>query len=169
MATKKTGAKVTKKPGATKKAKVKGKRKPPKEPRKRAAAGQTPVEGQTAAPGPQDAPQEPVFDDLRIVLTLKVDQAVVGMQALHCDPQVRNISAVSVLTGDIQDRVDALAHLVPGLVRVALAGWRERARNPKYERPAPPPPPPTPPQRGRTTTRRVQAQPRTGQQSLFEL
>jgi len=91
------------------------------------------------------SPRQP-SDELKVVIILKSNRAMVGIQSPDCDP------VFSTFEGDL----DAALSQVPALVESANAQWNAHPRYPKANLPEPPPTP-TP---ARTATR-------TNQPSFF--
>ncbi len=85
-----------------------------------------------AAPAQPQPAQVAVSDELKVVINMKGDRLMVGVQSPDCDPVYR------VMQGDL---VRGLA-AVPELVSEARTKWANSRRNPKADLPAPPPPPP---------------------------
>ena len=73
---------------------------------------------------------------LKVVVQMKGDRAVVGVQGDGTDPVVETLEAASL---------EELLAAVPGVVARARERWATSPRNPKYEGP-PLPPPATPSQ-----------------------
>ena len=73
--------------------------------------------------------------DLKVVIHLWGDRALVGIQQKDCDPVVEPVQAAT-----LQEVLAA----VPGLVARARERWATSPRNPAYQGPPPPPPPPRP-------------------------
>lgn len=73
--------------------------------------------------------------ELKLVLHLKGDRALVGVQQQGTDPIVEPVPAATL---------EELLGAVPGLVARARERWAQSPRNPAYQGPpiAPPPPPP---------------------------
>ena len=75
-------------------------------------------------------PKQP-SDEMKVVIILKANRAMVGIQSPDCDP---------ILTPIEGDLAAALAQ-VPALVESANAKWDANPRNPKADLPEPPPAP----------------------------
>jgi len=90
-------------------------------------------------------------DEIKIVITLKGQTALVGVQKPDCDP------AFSKIDGDLA----AALKSVPKLVEEAKKGWETNPHYPKCETPLTPPvPPATTTSRGSTKSQaKPQAQP----------
>ncbi|GAJ06068.1 unnamed protein product, partial [marine sediment metagenome] len=72
-------------------------------------------------------------DELKVVIILKGNRAMVGVQSPDCDP------IFTTLEGDMT----AALSQVPALVESANAKWDANPRNPKADLPEPPPSPTT--------------------------
>ncbi len=68
-------------------------------------------------------------DELKVVILLKGNRAMVGVQSPDCDP------VFTTLEGDLS----AALSQVPALVESANAKWDATPRNPKADLPEPPP------------------------------
>ena len=90
--------------------------------------------------------------ELKIVIQLKGDRALVGVQGTNTDPVVETLTATSLN--------DVLA-AIPGILDRAREKWATSPRNPKYEGPPPPPAP------ARTTERGLATPQRTANQQRF--
>lgn len=77
---------------------------------------------------------KPKTDELKIVIILKANRAMIGVQSPDCDP------VYETMDGDMP----AVLAWVPKTVEVARAKWSVSKRNPMAELPKPPPPPPRP-------------------------
>lgn len=77
--------------------------------------------------GPSETRQE--SNELKVVLVLKGNRAMIGVQSPDCDP------IFTTLEGDL---AAALSH-VPALVASASAKWDSNPRNPKADLPEPAP------------------------------
>ena len=78
----------------------------------------------------QDAGDESAStNDLKVVLSIKGDRAVIGVQRPLSDPHIE--------TFDDSD-LSGLTQKVPAVVDRARARWEETPKHPAYERPAPP-------------------------------
>ena len=75
-------------------------------------------------------PREP-SDELKVVITMKGDRSIVGIQSPECDP---------VFT-PLEGGLDAVLARVPALVKSANEKWDANPKNPKTVRPEPPPEP----------------------------
>ena len=71
----------------------------------------------------------------KVVITMGDNQAMIGIQAPECDPCFTPVELVAG-EGAAAPLDQALAS-IPELVDQAQARWREQARNPTYDRPAP--------------------------------
>ena len=71
-------------------------------------------------------------DELKVVIILKGNRAMVGVQSPDCDP------VFTTLEGDLT----AALSQVPALVESANAKWDANPRYPKADLPEPPPSPP---------------------------
>ena len=76
------------------------------------------------------SPRQP-SDELKVVIILKSNRAMVGIQSPNCDP------VFSTFEGDL----DAALSQVPALVESANAQWNAHPRYPKANLPEPPPSP----------------------------
>jgi len=72
---------------------------------------------------------KPTGDELKVVILLKGNRAMVGAQSPDCDP------VFTTLEGDLA----AALSQVPALVETANAKWDANPRNPKANLPEPPP------------------------------
>ena len=68
-------------------------------------------------------------EELKVVISIKGDRAIIGVRHPSSDPHIESLEAQD-LTG--------LAQVVPALVERARARWVESPKHPVYERPAPP-------------------------------
>ena len=84
-----------------------------------------PAETGEQADGGEDAPA----NELKVVLSIKGDRAVIGVQQPSSDPHI-----------ECFDELDesGLAQEVPAVIERARARWEESPKHPAYERPAPP-------------------------------
>ena len=90
-------------------------------------------------------------DELKVVIALKGERGIIGIQSPDCDPHIHTFEG-------------GLAHAlesIPGLVEEARAAWVENPRYPKCETPLTPPP--TPASQSTRETQRA----KSPQQSLF--
>ncbi|MBA7659020.1 hypothetical protein ES703_66983 [subsurface metagenome] len=74
---------------------------------------------------------KPTDDELKVVIVLKGNRAMVGVQSPDCDP------VFTTLEGNMA----AALSQVPALVESANAKWDANPRNPKADLPEPPPSP----------------------------
>ena len=108
------------------------------------------TEEETAEEEKPSEPRQP-SDEIKVVIILKANRAMVGVQSPDCDP------IFTPIEGDLA----AVLPQVPALVESANAKWDANPRNPKADLPEPPPSPaPT-----RTTTASGPAKPK--QPSFF--
>jgi len=70
--------------------------------------------------------------ELKVVIQMKGDRALVGVQGTNTDPVVEALPATSLN--------DVLA-AVPGILERARARWTTSPKNPAYQRPPEPPAP----------------------------
>jgi hypothetical protein len=91
------------------------------------AAGTPAAEASTAEAPPASA-------ELKVVIQMKGERALVGVQGDGTDPVMETLEAGSL---------EAVLDAVPGIVAQARERWATSPRNPKYEGP-PAPPAPTP-------------------------
>jgi len=71
--------------------------------------------------------------ELKVVLTLKENRALIGVIAPDCDPHLP--PGLTLESEGLAERVqEALGH-VGGVLRDAMALWDERKRNPRYVKP----------------------------------
>ena len=68
-------------------------------------------------------------DDLKVVVSIKGNRAIIGVQQPSSDPHIESF--------DDQD-LPELAQEVTGVVERARTRWEESPKHPAYERPAPP-------------------------------
>jgi len=137
-------------------AEEKGKEKKAKAVAKTEAQAETQVEAQAEAQveAEKSEPRKP-SDELKVVIALKGDRAIVGIQSPDCDPKFTTI----------EGGLTAALAQVPSLVVSANAQWDANPLNPKAKMPEPPPAPPTP---ARTqSTRRAAPAAETAQPSMF--
>ncbi|KKN39331.1 hypothetical protein LCGC14_0744360 [marine sediment metagenome] len=98
-------------------------------------------EESTAAQAPTaEAPQ--AAPEMKVVIQMKGDRALVGVQGDGTDPVVETLEAASL---------EELLAAVPGVVARARERWATSPRNPKYV--GPPPPPPATPTPGKPARR----------------
>jgi len=72
------------------------------------------------------------MDEIKIVITIKGDKGLVGIQSPNCDP------VISIHKGDLQSLLGA----VPAMVEEAKKRWGSNPRYPKSDfKPEPPPSP----------------------------
>jgi len=105
------------------------------------------AEETTQVEAEESEPRKP-SDELKIVITLKGDRAIVGIQSPDCDP------IFTPLGGGLP----AALSQIPALVESANAKWDANPKNPKAKMPEPPPAP-EPVRRQATTTPKEKAQP----------
>lgn len=79
---------------------------------------------------PEEDAGPKTFDELKIVVIMKKENLMVGVQSPDCDP------VYDTLQGDLA----AALEKVPGLVEAAKQRWSENPRYPKADLPEPPPP-----------------------------
>ena len=86
---------------------------------------QGPAETGEQADGGEDAPA----NELKVVLSIKGDRAVIGVQQPSSDPHI-----------EVFDDLDesGLAEEVPAVIERARARWEEWPKHPAYVKPAPP-------------------------------
>jgi hypothetical protein len=89
----------------------------------------------------QTTETKPAIDEIKIMLFLKGNRAMVGIQSPECDP------VLTTLEGDLT----AVLPRVPAIVENAKAKWNESRRYPKAVLPEPPAPPPPPARSSRPT------------------
>jgi len=70
--------------------------------------------------------------ELKVVIQMKGDRALVGVQGTNTDPVVEVLPATS-----LNDVLSA----VPGILARARERWATSPKNPAYQRPPEPPPP----------------------------
>jgi len=75
-----------------------------------------------------DEPRQ-ASDELKVVIILKGNRAMVGVQSPDCDP------IFTTIEGDMS----AALSQVPALIEIANAKWDSSPRNPKADLPEPPP------------------------------
>lgn len=92
-------------------------------------------------------PRKP-SNELKIVITLKDDRAIVGLQSPDCDP----------IFTTVEGGLPAIKKQLDKLISEAKVKWATAPQNPKAKLPEPPPPPPAP-RRQATTPREEPAQP----------
>jgi len=126
-------------------AKEKGKEKEAKAEAKAEAQAETQVEAQAEAE--KSEPRKP-SDELKVVITLKGDRAIVGIQSPDCDP----------IFTPLEGGLPAALSQIPALVKSANAKWDANPKNPKAKMPEPPPAP-EPVRRQATTAPKEKAQP----------
>lgn len=81
---------------------------------------------------PAESPKSEVqSNELKIVIFMKDDRFMLGVQSPNCDPFYES------LTGSI----DTALQRIPGMVQEAKDKWLVNPRNPKANLPPPPPPP----------------------------
>ena len=68
-------------------------------------------------------------DDLKVVVSIKGDKAIIGVQRPSADPHIETFD-----DGDLA----SLAQEVPAVTERARARWEDAPKHPAYERPAPP-------------------------------
>jgi len=95
----------------------------------------------------ESEPRKP-SDELKVVITLKGDRAIVGVQAPDCDP----------IFTPLEGGLPAALSQIPALVKSANAKWDANPKNPKAKMPEPPPAP-EPVCRQTTTAPKEKAQP----------
>lgn len=106
---------------------------------------------ETQAEAEEKEPKKP-SNELKIVIALKDDRAIVGLQSPDCDP----------IFTTVEGGLPAVKKQLDKLISEAKAKWATDPRNPKANLPEPPPPPP-PPARRQTTA----AEPEETQPSFF--
>ncbi|MBA7540150.1 hypothetical protein ES705_32444 [subsurface metagenome] len=82
-------------------------------------------------PQPEDAQPRQPADEKKIVIILKADTIMLGVQAPDCDP------VYTTAKGDLE----VALQMVPGLVAEAVQKWVENPQYPKAVMPEPPQPP----------------------------
>ena len=88
-------------------------------------------EGEQAPEEAETSETRQASDELKVVIVLKGNRAMVGVQSPDCDP---------IFTTFEGDMTAALSQ-VPALVESANAKWDANPRNPKANLPEPPPSP----------------------------
>ncbi len=86
---------------------------------------QGPAESGEQAGGGEDAPA----NELKVVLSIKGDRAVIGVQKPASDPHIESFD-------DLDE--SGLTQEVPAVIERARARWEESPKHPAYERPVPP-------------------------------
>jgi len=84
-----------------------------------------------AAPEAAAASPRTPTDELKVVIIMKADKIMLGVQSPDCDP------VYTTMTGSLA----AALKKVPALVKEAKEKWAANPRYPKADLPAPPPPP----------------------------
>ena len=74
--------------------------------------------------------------ELKVVIQMKGDRALVGVQGTNTDPVVEPVQAPTL---------EAALAAVPTVVARAREKWTATPKNPAYQRPPEPPAPPRPP------------------------
>lgn len=74
-------------------------------------------------------------EELKIVITIKGRNALLGVQSPDCDPVFQTM---------LDTTLEQATAAAPALVELARLRWATNPRNPRYDRPTPPPPPPLP-------------------------
>ena len=97
-------------------------------------------------------PPKPPANEMKIVIIMNGDRALLGVQAPECDP------VYTTMEGDLGKALKR----VPKLVTEAKQKWATTPKNPKADLPEPPPPPVP----ARTTTATRSTTP-TPQQPMF--
>jgi hypothetical protein len=92
-------------------------------------------------------PKKP-SNELKIVITLKDDRAIVGLQSPDCDP----------IFTTVEGGLPAVTKQLPKLIKDAKAKWATAPQNPEAKLPEPPAPPPAP-RRAAPAPREEPAQP----------
>ncbi len=111
------------------------------------AEAQDEVQDETQAKAEESKPRKP-SDELKIVIILKGDRAIVGIQSPDCDP----------IFTPLEGGLPAALSQIPALVESANDKWDANPKNPKAKMPEPPPAP-EPVRRQATTTPKEKAQP----------
>ena len=93
--------------------------------------------------------------ELKIVLQMKGDRALVGVQGTGTDPVVETVEGT----------LEAVLAQVPQVLERARARWATSPKNPAYQRPPEPPRPATP--AGAALTRSTPQRPAEPQQRFF--
>jgi len=86
---------------------------------------------ETPAEAEVKEPKKP-SNELKIVITLKDDRAIVGLQSTDCDP----------IFHTVEGGLPAVKKQLDKLISEAKAKWTTSPQNPKAKLPEPPPPPP---------------------------
>ena len=68
-------------------------------------------------------------DDLKVVVSIKGDRAIIGVQRPSADPHIETFEDADLAS---------LAQEVPAVTERARARWEDAPKHPAYERPAPP-------------------------------
>jgi len=112
------------------------------------AKQETPVATETTDVSKADKPAT----ELKVVIILKADRAMLGVQSPDCDPVYKTME------GDLA----AVLQVVPTLVAEAKQKWTAAPRYPKADLPKPvaPPTPATTPAAGKTAAKAAPAQPK---------
>ena len=99
-----------------------------------------------------DTPKPEKASELKVVIILKANKAMLGVQSPDCDPVYKTIE------GDLA----AVLQVVPTLVADAKLQWTAAPRYPKADLPKPvaPPTPATTPAAGKTAAKAAPAQPK---------
>ena len=112
----------------------------------------SPVQGTPAAAVATDTPKPEKASELKVVIILKGNKAMLGVQSPDCDPVYKTME------GDLA----AVLEVVPVLVAEAKLQWAAAPRYPKADLPKPvaPPTPATTPAAGKTAAKAAPAQPK---------
>jgi len=99
-----------------------------------------------------DTPKPEKVTELKVVIILKANKAMLGVQSPDCDPVYKTME------GDLA----AVLQVVPTLVADAKLQWAAAPRYPKADLPKPvaPPAPTTTPAAGKTAAKATTAQPK---------
>ena len=111
-----------------------------------------PVQEVPAAAVATDTPKPEKVNELKVVIILKANRAMLGVQSPDCDPVYKTME------GDLS----AVLQVVPTLVAEAKQKWTAAPRYPKADLPKPvaPPTPATTPAAGKTAAKAAPAQPK---------
>ncbi len=99
-------------------------------------------------------PRKP-SDELKIVITMKGDRSIVGIQSPDCDP----------IFTPLEGGLAAVKERIDDLVANANAKWDANPKNPQTVRPEPPPAPPV--SASRQSSRRATPAAEPAQPSMF--
>lgn len=97
--------------------------------------------------------------ELKVVIQMKGDRALVGVQGSDTDPVLELVEAPGNIT-----TLEAALAAVPAIVDRARARWATSPKNPAYQRP---PEPPAPARAAAAATRSTPQRPPEPQQRFF--